>query len=342
MNEDAIMRTALGNPAAVPRLLSLLPPDVGVGLDANRLRRLPAEYVARGGRKRAGDIAWAIGVDQDPDAEALLVVECQSSTDRRMALRMLVYNGLLWQALAETPRYRRRELPLALRVVVYTGGRRWRPKTLRELLRKSPPGLARRSPDVDFELLDAGRLTADDARSNWLAALLRLLHCRLAAQLPARSKALFDGLRADKLDDLAAELADMLMRMFIFRFMGENAKEEHEDHLALAARYLGEPTVLEEAITEWRQAAIAEGLAEGRTQGIAEGRSQGMAEERALLRRLAARRFGADAGNALHALLGHEDDSERLATIGDLVVDAANGDELLRRGRSVLGHGNGG
>ena len=338
MNEDAIMRTALGNPAAVPRLLSLLPPDVGAGLDANRLRRLPAEYVARGGRKRVGDLAWAVGVGRDPDAEALLVVECQSSTDRRMALRMLVYNGLLWQALAETPRYRRRELPLALRVVIYTGGRRWRPKTLRELLRKSPPALARRSPDVDFELLDAGRLTADDAHSNWLAALLRLLHCRVAAQLPARSKALFDGLSADKLDDLAAELADMLMRMFVFRFMGENAKEEHEDHLALAARYLGEPTMLEEAITEWRQAAIAE----GRTQGIAEGRSQGMAEERALLRRQAARRFGADAGDALHALLGHEDDSERLATIGDLVVDAANGDELLRHGRSVLGHGNGG
>ena len=221
-----------------------------------------------------------------------------------------------------------------MRVVVYTGGRRWRPKTLRELLRKSPPGFARRSPDVDFELLDAGRLTADDARSNWLAALLRLLHCRLAAQLPARSKALFDGLRADKLDDLAAELADMLMRMFVFRFMGENAKEEHEDHLALAARYLGEPTMLEEAITEWRQAAIAEGLAEGR--------SQGMAEERALLRRQAARRFGADAGDALATLLGHEDDSERLATIGDLVVDAANGDELLRRGRSVLAGGSGG
>lgn len=338
MNEDAIMRTALGNPAAVPRLLSLLPVDVGVGLDANRLRRLPAEYVARGGRKRVGDIAWAVGVDKDPDAEALLVVECQSSTDRRMALRMLVYNGLLWQALAETPRYRRRELPLALRVVVYTGGRRWRPRTLRELLEKSPSGLARRSPDVDFELLDAGRLTADDACSNWLAALLRLLHCRVAAQLPARSKALFDGLRADKLDDLAAELADMLMRMFVFRFMGENAKEEHEDHLALAARYLGEPTMLEEAITEWRQAAIAE----GRSQGIAEGRSQGRAEERALLRRLAARRFGADAGDALATLLGHEDDSERLATIGDLVVDAANSDELLRRGRSVLAGGNGG
>ena len=335
MNEDAILRTALGNPAAVPRLLSLLPKDAVAGIEAVRLRRLPAEHVARGGKKRLGDIAWGVGVGHDPDAEALLVVECQSSLERRMALRMLVYAGLQWQALADTPRYRRGELPPALLVVVYTGGRRWRPKTLRELLAKSPPGLARRCPDFDFELLDARTLTADDAHSNWLAALLRLLHCRLAAELPARAKVLLDGLRRDALDDLAAELADLLMRMLVHRFGGEDAKEEDREYLALAVTYLGEPTMLEEAITEWREAAVAE----GRSQGRAEGRSEGMVEKRTLLRRMAARRFGVEAGNALATLLAGEEDSERLATIGDLVVDAANGEELLRRGRSVLAHG---
>ena len=64
-----------------------------------------------------------------------------------------------------------------------------------------------------------------------------------------------------------------------------------------------------------------------------------MVEKRTLLRRMAARRFGVEAGNALATLLAGEEDSERLATIGDLVVDAANGEELLRRGRSVLAHG---
>ena len=88
--------------------------------------------------------------------------------------------------------------------------------------------------------------------------------------------------------------------------------------------------MLEEAIIEWREAAVAE------------GRSQGIAEERSLLRRQAARRFGAEAGNALATLLASEEDSERLAMIGDLVVDAVNGEELLRCGRLVLVHGNGG
>ena len=88
--------------------------------------------------------------------------------------------------------------------------------------------------------------------------------------------------------------------------------------------------MLEEAITEWREAAVAEGLA------------QGIANERALLRRIAARRFGVAAGDSLATLLMREEDSERLAMIGDLIVDAANGEELLRRGRSVLAHGSGG
>ena len=87
--------------------------------------------------------------------------------------------------------------------------------------------------------------------------------------------------------------------------------------------------MLEEAITEWRQAA----LAEGRSEGLAEGRREG---ERALLRRMAARRFGASAGDALAALLAGEQDAERLAELGGLVLDCESGEELLRQGRSVL------
>ena len=57
---------------------------------------------------------------------------------------------------------------------------------------------------------------------------------------------------------------------------------------------------------------------------------------------MAARRFGVAAGDALATLLMKEEGSERLALIGDLIVDAANGEELLRRSRSIMAHGNGG
>ena len=69
---------------------------------------------------------------------------------------------------------------------------------------------------------------------------------------------------------------------------------------------------------------------------MATGRRQGLSHERALLRRLAARRFGVETGDALAALLANEEDVERLEAVGDLVVGCANSEELLRRGGSLL------
>ncbi len=58
-----------------------------------------------------------------------------------------------------------------------------------------------------------------------------------------------------------------------------------------------------------------------------------------LLRRQATGKFGTAAGDALAALLANEEDVERLAEMGDLVVGCASAEELLRRGRGVLNGG---
>ena len=87
--------------------------------------------------------------------------------------------------------------------------------------------------------------------------------------------------------------------------------------------------MLAETVTRWRQEALDEGMRQGRSEGLAEG-------ERTLLRRLAARRFGVETGDALAALLANEQDVERLAEVGELVVDCASPEELLRRGGRLL------
>ena len=99
--------------------------------------------------------------------------------------------------------------------------------------------------------------------------------------------------------------------------------------------------MLAETVTRWRQEAIDEGLRQGMSkglrQGMSEGVKQGMAEgERTLLRRQAARRFGAETGDALAALLANEEDAERLAEMGELMMDCASPEELLRRGARLL------
>ena len=61
-----------------------------------------------------------------------------------------------------------------------------------------------------------------------------------------------------------------------------------------------------------------------------------MSHERALLRRQAAGRFGVATGDALAALMANEEDVERLAKVGDLVVKCASAEDLLRRASGLL------
>lgn len=85
--------------------------------------------------------------------------------------------------------------------------------------------------------------------------------------------------------------------------------------------------MLERAITEWRNAWLAEGYREGWVEGFRQGRAE---RKRADLRRMAAWRFGDATGDAFAALLGESIDLRRLDAIDDLVVDCASADELLR------------
>ena len=75
--------------------------------------------------------------------------------------------------------------------------------------------------------------------------------------------------------------------------------------------------MLAERAKEWTE----EWLRQGREQGLKRGR----AEERALLCRLASRKFGAETGERLSGLLGRLTDPERLAEVGDWVIKCGTG-----------------
>ena len=63
----------------------------------------------------------------------------------------------------------------------------------------------------------------------------------------------------------------------------------------------------------------------------AETLEQGLERERALLSRVARWKFGTETGDRLAALLAGVADPDRLAEIGDLVEDCADGAELMAR-----------
>ena len=95
--------------------------------------------------------------------------------------------------------------------------------------------------------------------------------------------------------------------------------------LVPAIRTLEEASMpLVERVAEWPKQWLREGREQGHARGVAEGREQGLTQavdqQRALLCRLAAARFDADAAARLADLLAPIADPERLAEVGDWLV----------------------
>ena len=85
----------------------------------------------------------------------------------------------------------------------------------------------------------------------------------------------------------------------------------------------------EEGLKQGLEQGKKRGIERGRAQGREQGLAQGLAAERELLRRQAARKFGAAAGDALVRRLADISDPDRLARIGERIVDCGSGAELI-------------
>ena len=104
--------------------------------------------------------------------------------------------------------------------------------------------------------------------------------------------------------------------------------------LAPGGAGLGPGTTLEdvrmtlvERVSEWPKQWVREGLERGLEQGL----ERGLAHERELLRRQAALRFGAGTAERLAEGLAGVADPERLAEVGEWLVQCDTGRELLAR-----------
>ena len=84
-------------------------------------------------------------------------------------------------------------------------------------------------------------------------------------------------------------------------------------------------------LRESRRKSRAEGLEEGREEGRREAEAAAWRNHRAILVRLAGRKFSVEAANELAALLEGVSDLERIAEVADLIVDCTSGAELLAR-----------
>ena len=133
------------------------------------------------------------------------------------------------------------------------------------------------------------------------------------------------------LDQLAAQIGVDLSILEVKR-MRDNLEADGEVRLMVEERLQASLDKMKaQSRAEGRAEARAEARAEVREEARAEVREEARAEKLDLVRRMTARRFGADTARRLDPLLVGIKDPERLSSVFDWIIDCTTGPELLAR-----------
>ena len=321
-SSDPAYKLLLAQPRMVEDVVcGFIAPEWCDQLDFPTLTQTNAEYIGADLHRRIGDMVWRVGFKPaspsggPPLANGerpylLILFECQSTVDPDMAFRMYEYVYLLHRHLHNngTVKAEGREPPV-LPVVVYNGARPWTAAGARSGP-ASPPGTAGwiGHQTRAYALLD------ERARANESAGLP-----------PDNRMTMLIGLETSPV-----EMRPRLLVEAFERFDGEGEKGLREGYHARVrdSEMLdggeGLPLLeaLERALEAKRGGREMAGLMEARTREwkarvLEEGIAQGRAEERALLLRLAERRFGAETAAQLSGLLADVEDTEDPPRKGD-------------------------
>jgi hypothetical protein len=285
-DHDGLYHLLYAHPEMVTELLQGFVAEPWLAeLDLARMERINAKFHAESGLRRDGDIVWRIPMCDGRDAFLVVFVEFQSTADRFMALRLLVYIGLFWQQLLQEGRVAPNGLlPPVFPIVLFNGDPRWAmPLSLKELI-----GLPAGSPiwpwqpEMRYHIIDEGAYAPADlaARDSLTALLFRLEHCRGIGEIVP----LMDALIAwfDRHPGLATLKSAFAM------LAGRLIADDNAD-IAMPEDLMEVKTMLATRAEEWKQQWRREGEAAGLLKGRAEGRAEG---EAVLLLRLLERRFG--------------------------------------------------
>jgi len=251
-------------------IIGFVPDEWLHSLDYSTLERVPGSYISEDFRHRADDVVWRVRVGGEW-VYLYLLLEFQSSVDKYMALRMMVYVGLLYQDLVKRGEVLADgRLPPVLPIVLYNGSQHWRAATDVFDLIPPVPGLVEQyKPRLRYLLIDENSYPDSELASlkNLVAAVFRIEH-------PASPAAI--GVLLGLLDEWLVERPD-LRRMFALWIRATLMRKAEYRIVLPRMDDLQELNVmLAERLEEWAHAYKAEGKAEG--EALALQKLAGLAE----------------------------------------------------------------
>ena len=310
-------------------------------LDLDRLERHHEQSVLPGaeGRRRlaqASDMVWRAPFAGIPESERrpwqqlVMPWECETEPNYLMPVRTRAYvDGQYLEGLKRRRMAAEGRLAPVLPIVVYTGGRKWPvPPRVADLL-PSLPGMPRPEAPAPvlvgrgllagegYLTLDIGALRPDDFDDSNVASLVVRLTNPLADHTSAKHARMLLELLRDEPAGLRRAAFAWIREVSGLDLGGEDMEAVERMRPAEQERHFeGE---LRFAHDRYRAEGYAGGLAEG------------LARERALLVRMATRKFGARDAARLADLLNGVDDATRLEEMGEWLIECETSADFIGR-----------
>jgi hypothetical protein len=306
-DHDSSYKFLFSTPELVRDLIMGFIPDEWLhSFDYATLEKVPGSYITEDFRSRADDVVWRVKVG-GKWVYLYVLIEFQSTVDKYMALRMMVYQGLLYQDLIKRGEMLSDGLlPPILPIVLYNGSQRWTAATDVFDLIPPVPGLVQQfKPQLKYLLIDENAYSDNELSSlkNLVAAVFRIEHAptpqTISVLLGLLSEWLTD--RPDLRRMFALWIRATLMRKTEYRIVLPQLDDLQELRIMLADR-----------LEEWALGYKAEGVQQG---------------ESLALQKLLTKRFGAMPADILEKIAAAS--PAQIDTWLDQVLDARSLDELF-------------
>jgi len=277
-------------------------------LDYSTLQKVNGSYVSDDLKDRSDGVVWRVKMKGGKRwLYVYLLLEFQRRNDPWMALRILVYVGLLYQDLIKSgvvgkKKGQLRKLPPVFPMVIYNGKNNWTAvREVYDLIEPVPGILADYLPKQKYWLLDEVRTGEEElpTGNNMAAEIVRLENSPDPESMQRVIARLTKELADEKYDTLGRALTVWIKRVLMRK------KLTNDDDVVEINELDEVNTMLEERIEQWTHKLRQEGMLEG---------------EAAILERLLKKRFGSLNETIVQKL--RTATQEQLETWTDRILDA--------------------
>lgn len=241
-------------------LIGYMPGEWLKDADFTSLKRVNGSYVSDKELQRHDDMVWRLKVGQQW-VWVYLLLEFQSEPDPWMALRMMVYMGLLSQHLINEGELQNGLLPPIVPIVLYNGTPAWKAsQEVAECFGTSLPGLELYRPKLRYHLVDEARL-----KLHPLPEVHNLAEALFSVEQSRTVKATFDVMRAlnGVLDTPQMEPLRRTIGVWFKLLLRRKVPKANIQELDEIDDVLKESTMLEQTIERWFDDATHKGELKG-------------------------------------------------------------------------------